>query len=114
LIAALGFRVSGREANQTVPADTNGATKMTMMVNGGQAECMARAPSGGHLVNGMTENGLKAKKMGWVCSLGVMAPHMMVSGSLARSTALGYAVHLSTGAMQTCTSSADLQQASLS
>ncbi len=64
------------------------------MVNGGQAKCTARAPSGGHLVNDMMENGLKAKKMGWACSPGVMAPHMMVFGSLGRSMALGYAFHL--------------------
>ena len=88
-----GLRVCGKEANQTVLVDINGATKMTMMVNGGQEKCTARAPSGGHLVNGMMENGLKGKKMGWVCSPGVMAPHMMAFGSLGRSTALGYAVH---------------------
>lgn len=70
---------------------TNGATRMIMTANGGRGRCMVKAPSGGRLVSGMMESGLREKSRAWVCSHGVMALPMTVSGSLAKSMASGYA-----------------------
>ena len=74
-----------------VRVGTNGATKMTMTANGEQGRCTAKAPSDGRLVSGTMGSGLREKSMAWGYLHGVMALPMMVSGSLARSMALGYA-----------------------